>query len=1707
MEVSYLDTDSANYVKSMMTELLPEGMQLGEYVFFNVEFKVNGETAEPLEPITITVEGSNLTITDTKRANVFYLRKATPEVEGDKDELKEISQRAEVLERLQAAGESTENIEDYDLSEITLREDGTTDKIIFEGRKSTIYGCYVEEKPAEDTTPEEEQPVENPEQGAEEANPETATEVEIISDDVNLRTQPDAEADNVEAVAYTGERYPLLETVEAGEATWYKIQYTNPETGEVAELYVRSDFAKLVEDTVEVTDGDTVDVTEIVTELTYEDSQVSIVVSAAEEGIIPEGAELSVTPITAENTDTQAQYDEVAQHIEGKVAEEEKEVAGFLAYDICFLDEAQNKVEPNGEVKVSMNYKEAVIPEEVTESGAENTEVTVMHLEENAEGEVKQVVDMVAESDKQAAVETTDNTEIVKAEFTTDSFSVYTITWKGSRNDTTIYIHYVDSDGNEISEGPTGGEIVENLENSTWYSIETLGWNEEIPNYTYNHAKINGNRMSEVCRYYSSYMYYRDGTSGYGEEWKTESASPQSGYHIYLVYNEDTTSGGGGGSSATGNLAHRKYVTDKGDGTYDLTLDVTGAIGTETNKAQVDVVLVLDMSGSMDGDNISAAKTAVDTLTSSLKNNATVDSKWKLVTFSNSASIRTNSWVSAETINNTIKGYGDYSPDGGTNYEAGLTQAGNAIGTARQDATKIVVFLTDGQPTYHGDNDRGGGDHTTTADYNGALKGAAKITCDRFYAVGMGLGNNVYNGMSGLQLLKNVADETTAGTKSAVNVQNSDLSTIFAGIAGDIVNYTASNVTITDTLTQEVDVINPNDLKVKVTNKEGTDVTQAEQDAGAMLEPSYDSTSRVLKLDFADNYVLKQDYTYSITATIQPNAKATSKYIQNSGYTDIGEENTGVSSAGKEGFFSNVENSAKVTWTTNDGNKEGAYNRPVVQLETETKLEPVNFFLNLSSKILDSDGNIAGQAAGDFTTSVSGALTKLQNAQGCGVALNEDLRVMLPGDHVHGGVIGVIGGEKENAVAADQLIRKLGEGTYGNQEGQTEKKYQIIDKDGNGAFPTDEKIFEYIRTNWKDPSSSDGDANAGTAGVNKKKNITVNGEPIDVRYLTTDNFKIRWYVFKDQTGDGINDCWHIDGVLVPKSGVLNITKTFDNEEIANKIAAKTGDEAFKINVTGNFLAGTDQDPNTTVTKTLKDANARVVNSDGTVTYTWSLAIFGDSYTVAETNYDTDSTTQWKYSYVEWKYTDAQGNDSSNAENELTTTEKTIATSSEWEDQSTAPQQTFDFINHYNKDADEGESYITVSKTFKGLSWNQIQSLKDSFELIVKKSDGTVVGTLTIANGTATPEVTEGKEDEIQDYTYSWTVYNTGTGKYIVTEDGEKLGDYTVTAEGFDKEVSVSEGTWELDASKIKEITTNNVTNWKFGEHQMILTTLKAQGGYLIWTYEELSSAQKASVVKAINTLAELNTFKRGEATIENCHFHFGDELKDGITYHGSTIQFVPNGDGTGGTLNYGDKSAWQHIATGAYGWIGTKNADIEVVNTYTEKKVDLDLVKTTKNTGAMIDGAEFELFKGVEVTSDGHTFIDWDKKTQVGDKIIVNQASTAAEITSLTKGVYQLVETKAPEAHSILAEPIYFKVSEGIITLCGEHGNDLTEVPEMWELVITNENVLTIKNQVLYDLPSTGGSGIFGYMIGGVALMMAAMFILYKMRSEGVLRS
>lgn len=292
------------------------------------------------------------------------------------------------------------------------------------------------------------------------------------------------------------------------------------------------------------------EIPEVSQELKYEDEQVSVAVTAVEEGAIPSGATLKVLPITLENSETKTQYEDVEKRIQEKVAEDEKEVVGFLAYDITFVDSEGNKVEPNGKVKVSMDYKNAELPQEVVEKEATDAEVTVLHLEEDENGEVKQVVDMSAE--KKATVDTLKTTEgkrVQSVEVVTESFSVYTVVWddaKGKPKPKAI-LKFVDKQGRDISSVLGVSDKTIFIEGTRSQNLNTIGTKysaeAEKGYYCFSEAHLDSHSSNLIA---DEISYNAEDKNGYDwhyrykntwHGWKQDTfRNPNKEVNVYLVY-------------------------------------------------------------------------------------------------------------------------------------------------------------------------------------------------------------------------------------------------------------------------------------------------------------------------------------------------------------------------------------------------------------------------------------------------------------------------------------------------------------------------------------------------------------------------------------------------------------------------------------------------------------------------------------------------------------------------------------------------------------------------------------------------------------------------------------------------------------------------------------------------------------------------------------------------------------------------------------------------------------------------------------------------------------------------------------------------------------------------------------------------------------------------------------------------------------------
>ncbi len=315
----------------------------------------------------------------------------------------------------------------------------------------------------------------------------------------------------------------------------------------------------------------------------------------AEAGVLPEDAELSVTPIVkkeitedmseeekAEAEEINAQYEETEQKLKEDVEPETeaamddaavnavntisaenaetdetagKTLEGFLAYDISFLVKDENgekvEIEPEGEVKVSFEFDEAVIPEGVSE----DAKVAVKHLKEDESVEGGIVVEDVTEN---AEVTINESAAVEAMSLTTDSFSTFVITWTVgpwyAETDFRVSFHYVYVDGNDVTEIPEDEYTPESglklEENQTYdlfqYAPKTIEGNENSY-YTFSNTirvngKTNGVEIKELRTESEDNLvgttYKVKYVTAQNEEtdWLSSERGGETEGHIYFIY-------------------------------------------------------------------------------------------------------------------------------------------------------------------------------------------------------------------------------------------------------------------------------------------------------------------------------------------------------------------------------------------------------------------------------------------------------------------------------------------------------------------------------------------------------------------------------------------------------------------------------------------------------------------------------------------------------------------------------------------------------------------------------------------------------------------------------------------------------------------------------------------------------------------------------------------------------------------------------------------------------------------------------------------------------------------------------------------------------------------------------------------------------------------------------------------------------------------
>ncbi len=367
--------------------------------------------------------------------------------------------------------------------------------------------------------------------------------------------------------------------------------------------------------------------------------------------------------------------------------------------------------------------------------------------------------------------------------------------------------------------------------------------------------------------------------------------------------------------------AHAKTATDNGDGTYKITLSVTGNSVQSSTTSQADVIVVMDLSASMNygqyGDNyygpsrLSVAKSAVNSLAEELLENNTADNPnavhISLVTFGGYATISKSFTTDLDDFQATVNGLqtgSPYNATGGTNWEDGLTVA-NQMATRDANQT-YIIFVSDGNPTFRktldgyssddedqrhiidgntiygsGNSDKNGKNYYWASQVAQSITGAGKT----LFSVGV-FGGNVSN----MWWLAYEAGQAENYYRAS---DQDSLNSAFDNIVNTITtNISYTNVKIEDTLNSKyVDYVLPDGANAPDFTYGCTKNGEPYTPAAALPAPSFADGKVIWNLE---KIVLEKDVTYAVSFNVQLNQRAYDEAAEAEGEFWVNTNHTGT---------------------------------------------------------------------------------------------------------------------------------------------------------------------------------------------------------------------------------------------------------------------------------------------------------------------------------------------------------------------------------------------------------------------------------------------------------------------------------------------------------------------------------------------------------------------------------------------------------------------------------------------------------------------------------------------------------------------------------------------------------------------------------------------------------------------------------------------
>lgn len=1582
----------------------------------------------------------------------------------------------------------------------------------------------VVEEPAEDIASPDEVP-------AADENGETSL-IEVLGDDTNLRVSPSIEAE-VLATVNAGTQLTLLDTVTAEDgATWYKVSW------EGTEAYIRSDMAQVVDSSDEAEEPEDVQEEEIQPEITrydYKSDEVNVKVTLTNPADLPDNAELSVTPV------------ELSQKAEDQITEEaikeKKAIEKIHAYDIKFLVDGE-EIQPGASVKVSVSLND--------ERKIKDADVYHVDAEDNVEN-------MDGSVDKNGNVE-----------FETTHFSTYVIVQRGGENVKVIIRHLDNTTSKEIYSADertilVGGKINDYTKAKNWEVSKVKVNDAEVDK----DKKIEVAQDSTIEVYYTPKHNdnFQGPTSFYDYTVKAgEGYDENTGKWTQYSFNMlgDAAKGDNGNQKITSGKMDHNYDSYKYNFTVDSGYDEhENKIEAEVNNYKENVKRIGGLLKEVEDNGKGAVKFNypepgffVDQdATATINNNETylrrVIKDYKLVFDQNGDSYKLTKVIDKNGDQRATAGSNFFPLDGVPRSEKSDDGNHNYFFGMRYDVTfKIGDYVGPLNYTFTGDDnlwvvldgkkiviDLGGihqsakkevnlwdyvkhkdeNEHTLTILY--MERGAYESNCQMEFTLPSARISEVTNVPTTDLVLKKVnkSQDALSGARfTLVNSETNESQTATSVDETGLVNFTRlrpGTYTLTEDIAPEGYEASNESWIVKVTLSEDNKAvaTLYKADGKTKIEKNTDSLYHIM--NYTQEEIIKASMDYSKTATVNDWDKRTYDINITAASTSTSTITTTEKAVADIMLVLDVSGSmdkttvsySYVAENTTDG-RAGLNTGTLYYVKKDESYVKLQYYNNYYGR--------TGWYIGDDWWSQTKADDSTYN--GCKIYLKKTEKKLTALQNAVKQFITDTANKSPDSKIGITAFSSAGYGSHG--------KTEDLQKAGDNKENLTRFVDSLVANGGTDPyvglknAKSKLDA-ATMSGDTKPKYVLLftDGEPTGSGNS--------WDTTAQQNAENItNGTESIKGIKQEGYTVYTIgfglrdkAKAFleggtygrtTYPGIASKNCAFNAENATQLGDIFKDIQNTiTQDisiTGATITDII-DPRFELLKDDGTL-YTQDdlnngVEVNGGTVSLVKENYQiqwTDQTIPNKKN-GEWNKTiKVKAKDNFVGGNNVTTNVSPGSKISTGYGDVELPQPTVNVkVNLVVKDKDvwiyKGDT-VPTDETILNQLFNESETSYSKGTISAADAKDHI--TLQWKDGTQTNISKENMATTPDDDTeyYLEVTYDSKT----TSTDESKTN--TTTSDGEQHVVGAAEKAYNPDNSnnpygiyKIHVIKgqiqiTKNVTETSDTDRTFTFN-VNAKNG------QNVSDSQVNVIVPAGETsgTVTLPDLPRGEYTVteDNADGYFIQAF-DIVTGDGQTdCENVKSDADKSLKFTLGNDVKKANVITTDYTYT---SGGVKGVASYTnEAVISLDLKKTDTDNHSLT-GAKFKL-----------EMKDGDIWKSLENDIEVKNDTSEIELNNLKAGIYKLTETTAPKGYSLLGSSICFKVATGSVTLVDENG-DPAQKSNMWSL---ENKVLTIKNAKLYSLPESGGPGIYGFTISGVAILATALllFINNKRREEEAKRS